>query len=73
VFAAAPPRSGAVLLPVLPGRVSQADRAAPFVGYFTDPLIEPVARTLRLPARAVAFAVLVAVAVLSVTLTRTTG
>ena len=59
-----------VLLPILPGPAAPADRVAPFVGYFTDPLVEPVARTLRLPARVVAFALLVVVAALSVTLTR---
>ena len=61
-----------VLLPVLPGPAPPADRVAPFVGYFTDPLVRPVARRLHVPTRAVAFALLVAVAVLSVALTRLT-
>jgi hypothetical protein len=62
-----------VLLPVLPGPASPSERIAPYVAYFTDPLVAPVARTLHLPARIVAFALLVVVAVLSVTLTRTTS
>lgn len=62
-----------ILLPVLPGPASPSERIAPYVGYFTDPLITPVARTLHLPARTVALVLLVVVAVLSVALTRTTS
>lgn len=60
-----------VLLPLLPGPADPNDRVAPFVGYFTDPVVNPLARTLRLPPRAVAAALLVAVAVLSVVLSST--
>lgn len=60
-----------VLLPLLPGPADPNDRAAPFVGYFTDPVVNPLARTLRLPPRAVAATLLVAIAVLSVVLSRT--
>ncbi len=63
----------AVLLPLLPGPADPQERIAPFAGYFTDPLVNPVARTLRLPERAVAFALLVALAALSVGLSRTVG
>jgi uncharacterized protein YggT (Ycf19 family) len=59
-----------VLLPLLPGPADPQERIAPFVGYFTDPLVNPVARALRLPTRAVAFALLVLVAALSVGLSR---
>ena len=59
-----------VLLPILPGPESPDDRVAPFVGYFTDPLVEPVARALRMPPRVIAFALLVGLAVVSVALTR---
>jgi len=48
------------LLPYLPGPRDPDDRVAPFVGYFTDPFINPVAERLHLPARLVsAFAVVV--------------
>lgn len=62
-----------VLLPVLPGPPQPRDRVAPFVGYFTDPIVTPLARKLHLPARAVAGGWLVAVALLSVGLSRATS
>lgn len=37
-----------VLLPVLPGPTDARDRVAPFVCYFTDPLVDPVARVTRI-------------------------
>jgi hypothetical protein len=62
-----------VLLPLLPGPADPQERVAPFVGYFTGPLVDPLARTLHLPARAVALVLLVVVAVLSVGLSRAVG
>ena len=60
-----------VLLPLLPGPADPNDRVAPFAGYVTDPVVNPVARALRLPPRAVAAALLIVIAVLSVALSRT--
>ena len=62
-----------VLLPVLPGPPDASDRVAPFVAYFTDPLVAWPARRLHLPPRAVAVAWLVAVALMSLTITRATS
>ena len=59
-----------VLLPYLPGPRDPDDRVAPFVGYFTDPFINPVAERLRLPARLVAAFAIVVVASASVTVRR---
>lgn len=60
-----------VLLPLLPGPANPQDRVAPFAGYFTDPIVDPLARALRLPPRAVAAALLVVLAAVSVALSRT--
>jgi hypothetical protein len=59
-----------VLLPALPGPPDREDRVAPFVGYFTDPFIEPVAARLHVPARLVAACALVLVAAASVLVRR---
>ena len=40
-----------VLLPDLPGPADRDDRVAPYVWYFTDPFIVPVAKALHVPAR----------------------
>ncbi len=50
------------LLPYLPGPENGRDRVAPFVGYFTDPFVNPVAERLHVPARLVAGLWVVAVA-----------
>lgn len=52
-----------VALPWLPGPEDAKDRIAPFACYFTDPILEPVARVIRLPVRGVATVALVGVAV----------
>ncbi|MBW3640628.1 MAG: YggT family protein [Actinobacteria bacterium] len=62
-----------VLLPYLPGPDNSGERVAPFVGYFTDPFINPVARRLHLPARAVAGLSVVIVAAASVLVRRATS
>jgi hypothetical protein len=62
-----------VLLPYLPGPPQAEDRVAPFVGYFTDPFIRPVAERLHLPARLVAAFALVVVASASVIVRRVTS
>jgi hypothetical protein len=62
-----------VLLPYLPGPPQAEDRVAPFVGYFTDPFINPVAERLHLPARLVAAFDLVVVASASVIVRRVTS
>lgn len=59
-----------VLLPNLPGPADAQDRVAPYVGYFTDPFVLPVARVLRVPARLAALVALAVVAALSVALGR---
>jgi hypothetical protein len=59
-----------VLLPVLPGPAEREKRVAPFVGYFTDPFVLPVAKALHVPPRLVALLALVAVATGSVALAR---
>lgn len=51
-----------VALPWLPGPAHAKDRIAPFACYFTDPLLEPVARLTRLPIRGLAAVALVGVA-----------
>ena len=43
-----------VLLPYLPGPEESDERVAPFVGYFTDPFVDPLANRLHLPARVIA-------------------
>ncbi len=55
-----------VLLPYLPGPRDPDDRVAPFVGYFTDPFVNPVAERLHLPARLVSSFAIVVVATASV-------
>jgi hypothetical protein len=62
-----------VLLPYLPGPPHADDRVAPFVGYFTDPFINPVAERLHLPARLVAALAVVVVASASVIVRRVTS
>ena len=58
------------LLPYLPGPEDSRDRVAPFVGYFTDPFVNPVAERLHLPARVVAGLWVVVVAAASVIVRR---
>lgn len=62
-----------VLLPDLPGPPDRSDRVAPYVWYFTDPFVVPVARALHVPSRLVALVALVLVAALSVGLGRLPG
>lgn len=59
-----------VLLPVLPGPADAAERVAPFVCYFTDAFIEPLARRTHLRPRHVAVLALLAVAAGQVVLQR---
>ena len=61
------------LLPYLPGPEDSRDRVAPFVGYFTDPFINPVAARLHLPARWIAWLWVVGVAAASVIVRRLTS
>jgi uncharacterized protein YggT (Ycf19 family) len=37
-----------VLLPILPGPRDRSKRIARFAGYFTDPLVKPLARVLHI-------------------------
>jgi hypothetical protein len=62
-----------VLLPLLPGPAVRDERVAPYVGYFTDPFVVPVASALRVPARLVALLALIVLAALSVALSRVPG
>jgi uncharacterized protein YggT (Ycf19 family) len=62
-----------VLLPVLPGPPDPSDRVVPFVWYFTDPFVNPIAKALHVPARLVALVALVVVAAVSVALGRLPG
>jgi hypothetical protein len=62
-----------VLLPDLPGPRDPSDRVAPYVWYFTDPFVVPVAKALHVPARLVALVALVVVAAVSVALGRLPG
>jgi hypothetical protein len=62
-----------VLLPDLPGPRDRSDRVAPYVWYFTDPFVVPVAKALHAPARLVALVALVVVAAVSVALGRLPG
>lgn len=59
-----------VLLPDLPGPADREERVAPYVWYFTDPFVVPVAKALHVPARLVALVALVVVAAVSVALGR---
>jgi hypothetical protein len=59
-----------VLLPLLPGPAASDERVAPYVGYFTDPFVVPLAGALHVPARLVALLALAVVAALSVALSR---
>jgi uncharacterized protein YggT (Ycf19 family) len=62
-----------VLLPDLPGPHDPSERIAPYVGYFTDPFVNPIAKALHAPARLVALAALMVVAAVSVALGRLPG
>ncbi len=62
-----------VLLPYLPGPRNPEDRVAPFVDYFTDPFINPVADRLHLPAGLVSTFAVVVVASASVIVRRLTS
>jgi hypothetical protein len=57
-----------VLLPDLPGPRDPNDRVAPYVWYFTDPFVVPVAKALHVPTRLVALVALAVVAAVSVAL-----
>ncbi len=59
-----------VLLPLLPGPAAADERVAPYVGYFTDPFVTPVASALHVPARLVTLLALIVLAALSVALSR---
>jgi hypothetical protein len=59
-----------VLLPLLPGPAATDKRIAPYVGYFTDPFVVPLAGALHVPSRLVALLALIALAALSVALDR---
>ena len=62
-----------LLLPYLPGPADSHERVAPFVGFFTDPFIDPVARRLHLPVRLVTALWVVVVAAVSVVVRRLTS
>jgi hypothetical protein len=62
-----------VLLPDLPGPPDPSDRVVPYVWYFTDPFVVPVAKALHVPTRLVALVALVVVAAVSVALGRLPG
>lgn len=62
-----------VLLPELPGPRDRQDRIAPYAGYFTDPFIVPVAKTLHIPPRLIAFVALTLIAMISIALDRLPG
>lgn len=62
-----------VLLPHLPGPADRDERAAPFVWYFTNPFVVPIANALHIPARLVALLFLLLVAGASVALGRVPG
>lgn len=62
-----------VLLPYLPGPERSDERVAPFVGYFTDPFINPVAERLHLSARLIAALSVFAVAAAMVIVGRLTS
>ncbi len=62
-----------VLLPYLSGPRDPDERVAHFVGYFTDPFINPVAERLHLPARLVSTFAVVVVASASVIVRRLTS
>jgi uncharacterized protein YggT (Ycf19 family) len=62
-----------VLLPVLPGPRDPSDRVVPYVWYFTDPFVNPVAKALHVPSRLIALVALVVVAAVSVALGRLPG
>lgn len=51
-----------VALPWLPGPAEAKERIAPFACYFTDPILEPVARLTGLPIRGLATIALLGVA-----------
>lgn len=51
-----------VLLPALPGPDNPDERIAPYAGYFTDPLVDPITQRLRLPPWIVSVAYLLLVA-----------
>jgi hypothetical protein len=59
-----------VLLPELPGPPEPEKRIAPYVAYFTDPFVQPVARALHAPPRLIALIALTVVAIAGVTLGR---
>lgn len=62
-----------LLLPILPGPPDERDRIAPFAAYFTDPLVAPVSRAIRIPGAIVCVGLLVVVAALQMTLGRIGG
>lgn len=62
-----------VLLPDLPGPAERDDRVAPFVWYFTNPFVVPVAEALHVPGRLIALVALTVVGGLSVALGRLPG
>ena len=62
-----------VLLPGLPGPADRDQRVAPYVWYFTNPFVVPVARALHIPARLMALIALILVAALSVAFGRLPG
>lgn len=51
-----------VMLPWLPGPDDADDRIAVYAYYFTNPILEPVARVTRMPVRGVAVVALVGLA-----------
>jgi hypothetical protein len=59
-----------VLLPELPGPADPDKRIAPYVWYFTDPFVRPLAKALGVPARLIAVIALAIVAALFVALAR---
>lgn len=57
-----------VLLPILPGPRDEHQRIAPFAAYFTDPLVVPVSRALRIHSRVICVGLLILVAAVQVAL-----
>lgn len=59
-----------VLLPELPAPRAPEEHIAPFVGYFTDPFVQPLARGLHVHPRLVSALILLVVGAGQVALTR---
>ncbi|GAB4327307.1 MAG: hypothetical protein Kow0010_10830 [Dehalococcoidia bacterium] len=58
------------LLPVLPGPAQESKRIAPYAGFFTGPVVEPILRWLGLPRWLASACLLVVLAATEVALSR---